>query len=538
MQKALGGTGRIAAADQFSLSGTGTGAPAAVTTTGATTAVTSAAYSISATAGSAYSLTEAMAAGSASTLAQYSQAVSCSNTGPTVVTGLTSLPINVTPVAGDAIVCTVTNTPRPAVITFTKSTAVTSVTAGTVIPYTLTLTNSGGSSQAVGHVFYEVVPAHTTFTSVGGSVSSNCAAGAVAGTLCTLTTTAPVAAGGGTLAVTFTVTAVSPIPAGVTSIANALYSAPPPICVGSACPPPVCPDPLAAACVTTPVEPDAPLFLVKTANKAEAEIGDTVRYQLTIKSPSGRLQRGIVITDRLPAGFRYIAGTTLLNGVTAADPEGGVGPVLRFAVGNLPRAGAGANSIESVVTYTVRVGVGAQQGDGINRARGRSLTGVQSNEARASVRVMGGVFTTQACVAGKVFVDCNNNHVQDAEELGIPGVRLYLEDGTWFITDPDGKYSYCGLKPTTHGLKVDPFTLPHGSRITTTSSRNLGDGNSLFLDTKNGELVRGDFAEGSCSNRVIEQVKARRVQGEVRSPENETPNTGLSFKSKAPGAAR
>ncbi|MBC7711562.1 MAG: hypothetical protein H7203_15995 [Rhizobacter sp.] len=118
LQKALGGTGRIAAADQFSLIGTSTSSPvpAFTATTGTGSAVTSTAYTIRATAGSAYTLNEAMAAGSASALKQYSQAVSCTNTGPSNVSGLNTMPINVTPVNGDAIVCTVTNTPKASTI--------------------------------------------------------------------------------------------------------------------------------------------------------------------------------------------------------------------------------------------------------------------------------------------------------------------------------------------------------------------------------------------------------------------------------------
>jgi hypothetical protein len=94
-------------------------------------------------------------------------------------------------------------------------------------------------------------------------------------------------------------------------------------------------------------------------------------------------------------------------------------------------------------------------------------------------------------------------------------------------------------------IKVDQMSLPRRSILTTTSNRNLGDANSLWLDVKNGDLIRADFAEGSCSNAVLEQVKARRSQGGVRSVEMEVaPATspkqlpGLQFKSKAPNAPR
>ncbi|MGB4811141.1 MAG: SdrD B-like domain-containing protein [Methylophilaceae bacterium] len=277
-------------------------------------------------------------------------------------------------------------------------------------------------------------------------------------------------------------------------------------------------------------------FVSKTGNKAIAEIGDTVMYTVQAKLTKGSLASAQLV-DNLPAGFRYILGTATIKGSTSvvdgalADPlpAGTKGPQLTFQIGAF-------NSTKPViVTYKVRVGVGAMQGDGINRVQGKGPGGLASNTAQFKVKVTGGVFTNDACVAGKVFVDCNNNHIQDAEELGIPGVRLYMEDGTYFITDVEGKYSYCGISPKTHVLKVDNITLPRGSRLTTTSNRNVGDANSLFLDTKNGELIRGDFAEGSCSNTVLEQVKARRTQGEVRAPETEKKGgPAIKFEGKSP----
>ena len=300
-----------------------------------------------------------------------------------------------------------------------------------------------------------------------------------------------------------------------------------------------------------PLDPITPtkLTLTKTGDKKRAEVGDTVLYTISVRNGSGATLPQVTVKDRLPAGFTLIRGTAAVTvggtRTVLADPLGGLGPVLGFNIGNLPTAQT------STLTYRVRIGVGSQQGSGTNTARAHGCGfaagcldpvslqplphGIESNEGQYKVEVTGGVFTDDACVLGKVFVDCNNNHVQDPEELGIPGVRLYFEDGHFVVSDVEGKYSRCGVSPRSHVLAPDPSTLPEGARLTTTSNRNLGDANSLFIDLKKGELHRADFIEGSCSNRVLEQVKARRTQGEVRSVETDRPSAGpaLRFKSKS-----
>ena len=270
------------------------------------------------------------------------------------------------------------------------------------------------------------------------------------------------------------------------------------------------------------------LFLQKQVNRDTVELGDSLQYTLRLTSPNGAVTNA-VITDSLPAGFRLMPGTVTVNAAAAPDPAGSPGPVLSFNLGNLA-----ANAI-ATVTYRVRVGVGAQQGDGINRARANALNAgvpVTSNQARARVRITSGVFFQEACVVGKIYSDCNNNRIQDPEELGIPGVRMYLQDGTYLISDVSGAYSYCGLPARTAVLKVDRSTLPMGSQLVTSSNRNALDANSLFLDLRFGELHRADFIEGSCSPNVIEQIKARRTQGNVVAPSIEKkPQPRLIFES-------
>ena len=155
------------------------------------------------------------------------------------------------------------------------------------------------------------------------------------------------------------------------------------------------------------------------------------------------------------------------------------------------------------------------------------ISPIRSNTALFKVTVQGGVFSNEGCITGKVFVDCDGNAVQNnsgaSRELGIPGVRLVMLDGSFVITDAEGKYSVCGVKSQTHVIKVDRTTLPKGSRLVPSSNRNAGVGDSLFVDLKGGELARADFIEGSCSPEVLDQVRARRALGGVTGPKVEGP---------------
>jgi uncharacterized repeat protein (TIGR01451 family) len=281
------------------------------------------------------------------------------------------------------------------------------------------------------------------------------------------------------------------------------------------------------------------LFLEKTASTTQAEIGQSVQYRLRLRNTGTNTVTDVKLSDTLPLGFKLIPGTVQLAlepapAARGADPQGTPGPALTFTLGNIA-AGAVLD-----IYYQVRLGVGADRGDGINRAQAQGV-GAQSRVASARVLVApGGAFDVSACVVGKIYVDCNGNRVQDAGEPGIPGVRVYFEDGTNLTTDENGNYSLCGLRPVTHVVKVDTTTLPAGSRLVVLSSRNAGDGDSLFADLRDGELHRADFAEGSCTDKVMQDVKRRRLPPLLAPlPPAGKEHTGVEFESReAPGTAR
>lgn len=262
--------------------------------------------------------------------------------------------------------------------------------------------------------------------------------------------------------------------------------------------------------IDIPIDPknsESGLMVKKTARDTAVELGDFTNYHISVTNKGSEVAQDVKLQDTLPRGFSYVPNTLRINGKPVQDPEGGKGPYLTLGLGHL------AVNANTEIEYRVLVGPNALNGDGINRARAVDGSGVSSNEAQAKVKVRPGVFSSDAFVVGKVYTDCNRNGMQDEGELGVPGVRLYMEDGSYIITDRDGKYDFYGVSPKTHVLKVDRTTLPAGVELINQSNRNAGDPSSRFVDVKHGELHRADFAiadqAGTCSEPLNNTVKQR-----------------------------
>jgi len=231
----------------------------------------------------------------------------------------------------------------------------------------------------------------------------------------------------------------------------------------------------------------------KRAARDQVEIGDFLDYTVEVGNLSGAPLGGIQLSDILPPGFVYVPGTTRRDGQRAPDPTANEGNLV-FALGSL------ASQASTTLIYRVRVSVHVREGQATNRAQASSAVPLPagSNVATATVTVQGGVFSDRGYVLGRVFLDCPG----DTEKLGVPGVRLWLETGDSAITDAQGRYHFDDLLPVTHVLKLDPLTLPAGASPQSSGSRDAGDAGSRFLDVRQGELRRADFAlrpQGGCT---------------------------------------
>ena len=245
-----------------------------------------------------------------------------------------------------------------------------------------------------------------------------------------------------------------------------------------------------ASAVDVPLDPSGDsLVLRKVASASLAAIGDFIAYELTAQNTSVRGEfRNVRIADQLPAGLRYRTGSVRVDGRAAAEPQiSSDGRVLNFGIATLP-PGASVR-----IRYVVEVTVGARGEELVNTASAVALGGTRSNEARAIVRLRNELFADKGFLVGRIVEsDCAAPLTDSA---GVAGVRIYLEDGRYAVTDVDGRYHFEAVEAGTHVVQLDPVTVPAYLELQDCepSVRHSGRAYSQFVDLRAGALWRADF---------------------------------------------
>lgn len=234
------------------------------------------------------------------------------------------------------------------------------------------------------------------------------------------------------------------------------------------------------------------LWVQKESGKTEASPGDLVPYRIRVENfDLTETAPGVTVQDRLPFGFRYRRGSTRIDDVPAADPDISTdGRTLTFSLGDL----APRQTVQ--IRYVAEIGAAARIGDAVNLAFAADSSGAVSNTARATVKVREELLRSHSILAGRVMAgSCSE---ADTEKAGLAGARIFLEDGTYVITDEEGKYHFEGVTPGTHVVQLDLETLPKSYEVVPCeqSARFAGRAFSQFVDLQGGTLWRADFHVG------------------------------------------
>ncbi len=265
--------------------------------------------------------------------------------------------------------------------------------------------------------------------------------------------------------------------------------------------------------VDIPVDrPSAALTIAKTASAPIALPGEFLQYRIEVRNgDQTRTTGAVTITDELPRAIRLRPGSIRYNGllITATiAPDG-----RRFAVTVPPLA---PNS-RGLLSYIGEVRPDARPGDAINIASASDNRGSTSNVADAAVRIRRDTLGDRIVIVGRITNGGCRIDPDDAP--GIGGVRVMLQDGSFTITDEDGRYHFEGVRPGLSVVQIDPSSLLSGHVPVNCADnvRAAGSAISRFVEGRGGELKRADFravpitseeAPADAAMQVVETVNA------------------------------
>ena len=238
--------------------------------------------------------------------------------------------------------------------------------------------------------------------------------------------------------------------------------------------------------VDIPVDtPATPLALTKTASRAVAAPGDGIVYTIAITNTDAtHIRRTLTLTDAMPAALRLEPDSVRVDGARLAS-DAALGADGRSLVLTIRKIAPGATV---KITYAARVRPDAATGAAVNRAVLTDPAG-QRADASVAVRIDGETIAARMTIVGRVTEGCS------PAGAGVAGVRVTLEDGSYAVTDRDGRYHFEGLVPGDHVAQVDAATLPAGGRFVdcAASTRSAGSATSRFVGGQGGSLAIADF---------------------------------------------
>lgn len=479
--------GRRNAADQFALS-IGGFPSSSVTTSGATNGLQSVIASSNIIPGNVYTINELMAPGSVSALTDYSQTITGVNITPGGTQPVISpLPETVTPVLGDIIEYTITNTPHPVSV---KTVNHAFAKLGDTLTYTVSVTNPA-TVPATNVLVTDAIPAGTTYAS--GLTASVPFTGTNPATGITLTSIPA----GVTATVSWNVTVNSGIPptnpiSNQATISGTGYS-------------------YTTNSVATQVN-FADVTVLKTVDKSFAGAGEILTYTLQLGNTGNVNASSITITDAIPSGTTFVPGS--VTGATGVPPSlilasplapGGSATVtFQVKVGsNVPSPNPLLNTATANYTYTVDPAVPNGAAGSTNSNTVSTLVNIAQVSTIKATNLnyaeIGQTITYTLTVNNSGNTDANNVVITDA-----------VPSGTTFVAG-----SVTGALGTPPTLSLAAPLSP-GSTTTVTFQVKVGNSlptpnpivntaNTAFVYTANPALPNGSSGNSS-SNSVTTQI--------------------------------
>lgn len=257
---------------------------------------------------------------------------------------------------------------------------------------------------------------------------------------------------------------------------------------------------------------DLPLVAItQSIREPTAMVGDVLSCVVTVSNITAEtVVDSVEIVEHVSPGLGFAGGSMI------PEVEGNI---LTWNIGTLEPGE------KREIVFRARVKAGQEWGKLINSAWAYGVSQYGENTADgpayASIKIVEGVFTRRGIILGGVFEDLDGDGQWRAGERGIAGASMYIEDGTYAVTDSAGLYSIPGVEEGAHVVRVDPSSLP--------DSLAPGVGGYFALGSAEGQLVvvpasgnRVVYIPLVKRDRAAEELSGGRDDGAVRQGTVET----------------
>lgn len=241
--------------------------------------------------------------------------------------------------------------------------------------------------------------------------------------------------------------------------------------------------------IDIPVDrPDTSLRVTKSVSRRLAQAGDALVFTVEVTNTDTQIsRRGVTLEEVSVPQLRLRKNTVRIDGEDASDAltPSADGTGLSLRLGDLEPG------TTRRVVYAMTVRVNATPGDIESISRATAASGAQA-QASAALRVERSAVTDRMTIVGRISAGpCS----QTGQRRSLGGIRVMMEDGSFAITDEDGRYHLDAVVPGTHVLQAIRSTLPDGAEFINCdgSVRSAGSAISRFVRGQGGELVKVDF---------------------------------------------
>lgn len=251
------------------------------------------------------------------------------------------------------------------------------------------------------------------------------------------------------------------------------------------------------------------IYVRRTANKNQVSAGDFIQFRVEIENLDGGILADLQLTDVLPHGFRYEAGSARLSSselptvALTTDPAiASDGKTLSFSLGTHTHT-------PGKVTLEYVAAVGAVNSGTTNSTSQASAGGIFSNTSTLNTNIVEELLRSRAVLMGRIIIAPQEYARAPQVYDGLAGVRVYMEDGRYAVSDDKGRFHFDNVLPGTHVVQMDLASLPKQYEVIAknNSSRFAGRPWSQFVDVQGGTLWRSDFYVRAKEGYLIESAQ-------------------------------